>query len=83
MHILRQFACMIVSPIMVETLLPSLIARWWVGPQLLLQSVSDGWHLTINICGKAHRGLVCIFLVFWLQIAIDPFAGFLLICASL
>ena len=32
--------------------------------------------LAINVCGRAHRGPVYGFLVFWLQIAIEPFALF-------
>ena len=42
------------------TLLPSLIARWWVGPQtkclLRSQPVSDRWRLTTNVCARAYRG---------------------------
>ena len=33
-------------------------------------------RLTINVYGRAHRGPVCGVLVFWLQIAIEPFALF-------
>ena len=51
------------------------------------QSVSDSRCLTVNVCGWAHRGPGCGFLVFWLQIAIEPFALFhlsvLIICVSL
>ena len=49
----------------------------WVGPQtkwqLPLQPDLYGWHLTINVCARAHSGSACGFLVFWLQIATDPF----------
>ena len=45
---------------------------WW----LLNQSVLDDRCLTINVCGRARRGPVCGFLVFWLHIAIEPFAFF-------
>ena len=38
------------------------------------QSVLDGRRLTINDFGWAHRSPVCVFLAFWLQIAIEPFA---------
>ena len=51
----------------------------WVGPQTKLRlsprSVSDSRCL-ISVCGRAHRASVCGFLVFWLQIAIEPFALF-------
>ena len=30
----------------------------------------------LNVCSRAHRGLVCGFLVFRPQIAIEPFALF-------
>ena len=78
MDILRQTAC-VVHPIMVDSILcPSLIARRWVGAQtkwrLPSKSVSDGWCLTINVCGWAYRSPVCGFLVFWLQMAIELFA---------
>ena len=46
--------------------------QWWFHPQ----SVSGGRLLTVNVCGLAHRGLVCSFLVVLLQIAIDTFALF-------
>ena len=36
----------------------------------------ESWRLTINVCDRAHRGPVCSFLMFWLQIAIQPFALF-------
>ena len=26
------------------------------------------------VCGRAHRGPVCGFLVYWLQVAVEPFA---------
>ena len=52
------------------TLLPFLIAGRWVGFQtkwrLPLQSVLNGWHLTINVCDRADRAPVCVFLEFWL-----------------
>ena len=35
--------------------------------------------MTINICGRSHRGPVNDFLVFWLQIAIEPFALFTIV----
>ena len=40
------------------------------------QSVSDGRRMTINVCGRVHRGPVCVFLVFWPQIAIESFVLF-------
>ena len=40
------------------------------------QSVSDDRCLAISVCGRVHRGHICGFLVFWLQIAIEPFALF-------
>ena len=72
-------------------LLPSLIAQQWVGPQtrwrLPLQSISDGPCLTTNVCGRAYHGPVCGLLVFWLQIAIEPFVCFhlsvFIICVAL
>ena len=68
---------MVVNQIMVHTLLPSLIARRWVGTQtkwrLPPQSVSAGCRLTIIVWG---RGPICGFLGFWLQIAIEPFVLF-------
>ena len=39
---------------------------------------SDEWRLTINVCGRANLSVV--FLLFWLQIAIEPLAFFTLIC---
>ena len=33
------------------------------------------WHLTISVSGRA-RGPVCGCLVFWFQVAIEPFALF-------
>ena len=55
-------------------LLPSLLARQWVGPQtkwrVLPQSVSGGRCLAINVCGRAHCGSVRGFLAFWLQVTI-------------
>ena len=60
------------------TMLPSLIARFWVGPQTKgwfpPSSVSDGWRQTINVLGRAHRSPACDFLVSWLQVAVEPFA---------
>ena len=41
------------------------------------QSVSDGRCLTINVCGRAHRGPASDIFVFLLQIAIEPFALFI------
>ena len=32
----------------------TLITRLWVGPLSKIRYVSDGWRLTINICGRAH-----------------------------
>ena len=32
--------------------------------------------LNINACGRVHRGSVCSFIVFWLQIASETFALF-------
>ena len=61
-------------------LLPSLIARRWVGPQtkwrLPPQSISDGRCLAIYVCGRTLRGPVYGFLEFWLQSGIDPLALF-------
>ena len=61
-------------------LLPALGARRWVGPQtksrIPPQSGLDSQRLTISFCGLAHRGHVCGFLVFWLQVAIEPFTLF-------
>ena len=80
MGIPRQTASMVVYKIMVIILLPSLTARQWVGPQTKWlfppQSVSDSWRLNYIVCGWAHRGLVCGFLVFRLQIANGPLALF-------
>ena len=57
----------------IQIMLPSLIARWWIGPQtkwrLHPQSVSKRLHLTVNACGRAHRGplcvCVCVFFLFF------------------
>ena len=60
---------------------PSLIARRWMGPQIKWrfspQSVSDDRRLTIYVCSQALRGLICSFLLFWLQIAIKPLHCFI------
>ena len=52
----------------------------FISPQTKLrlppQSVSDCRCLTIKICGEDHRGHVCGFLMFWLQIACEPFTLF-------
>ena len=34
----------------------------------------SGRYLTVSICGRARRGPVCGFLVFWCQIIIESFA---------
>ena len=77
MYIPRQSACILLIQLQ---LLPSLLARRWVGfqtkRQLLPRSVSDGRRLTINVYIRAHHGPVCGFLVFWLQLTIGPFALF-------
>ena len=47
---------------------------------LRLRKIADGLgtygnlSLSINVRGRTHGGPVCGFLVFWLQIAIEPFA---------
>ena len=41
-----------------------------------LLKLSDGQCLTTNVCGCTHHGPVCGLLVFWLQVAIEPFALF-------
>ena len=68
MGILRQNVCMVVNPtIWLIALLPSLNARLILNDGSLLNlrwSVLD--------CG-AHRGPVCVVLVFWLQIATEAF----------
>ena len=38
------------------------------------QFASDDWRLTINVCGQANCGPVFCFLVFLIQITIEPFA---------
>ena len=43
-----------------------------MGPQLRsLHNLFQRW--TINVYGRAHHGLVCGFLVFWIYIAIETF----------
>ena len=61
------------------SLLPFLTARC-----RLVLGLNDGCllnlfqmvNLPINVCGRAYRATVCNFLVFWLQVAIEPFAFF-------
>ena len=40
------------------------------------QSILEGWRLTISLSGRLHRGPVCGFLVFWLQIANELYVSF-------
>ena len=80
MDIMWQTACLIVYPIMVYNFaflftcmtVGRSQTKWRLSPQ----SVSDGCRLTMNVCGRTHRGLVCGFLVFWIHIASEPFALF-------
>ena len=71
---------MAVTPIIVDNLASSLTAERRVYPQtkwcLPPLSVSEGWHPTIGIYSLVYHGLVCRFLVIWLQIAIEHFALF-------
>ena len=78
MDIQWQTACMAVNPITIDNFVSlfnwlmtgGLQTKWWLPPQ----SVSEGWHLTIN--GQVHRGPLCGFLVLQLQSATESFALF-------
>ena len=37
---------------------------------------SDGQRLFINVCYRANCGFVCVCLVFWYQISVEPFGLF-------
>ena len=61
-------SCIVLTKLWLVTLPPSLIARQLIGHQtegcLFPKSVSEGWHLTITVCGWAYEGLPCDFLLF-------------------
>ena len=67
----KLYACLLTKVVLI-TLLPSLIARGWVGSQtgwwILSESVSEGSHLNI---ASSHRVPVYGFRMLWLQIAIQ------------
>ena len=70
---------MLINPIMFENFASFNCTTVGRSSDLMMappQSVSDGRRLIINVCGRAHRGHDCGFLVFWLQIATEPFALF-------
>ena len=61
MNVLRQRACVVVNPIMVDKFVSTLISR-----QRILQSdgtVDPSIIFTINVCALAHRSHTCGFLV--------------------
>ena len=80
--ILQQTARLDFIQLWLVTFLLFLICMAWGGRQTLRlfppQCVSEGWCLSISVSGWAYRGSVYGFLVFWLQIATEPFDSFLI-----
>ena len=66
-NIMPQSACLVFKPITLMTLLPSLIARQWVGLQTqwwpLHKVIYFGWGRSFFVCCLAHRGWTVGFLL--------------------
>ena len=72
---MRHFACMVVNPITVDDF-ASLFNCTREGRSSNSSVFPDGRRLTISLSGWTYRGLICVFLILWLQFAFKPFALF-------